>query len=87
MNSSYPILRNRPVANFKYKGSHSKPIRRQVVLTDVRRDVITGYEIREGNTTYDLSTAPVKSFCRDKIVDLERLSMKSAGLDTVVSTD
>ena len=81
--SDYPILRNRPVANFRYKGSHSKPIRRSVVLTDIRRDVVTGYEIREGNTTCDLSTAPIKSFCRDKIVDFERLSMKSAGLDTI----
>jgi hypothetical protein len=85
MNTSYtdyPILRNRPVARFRYRGSHSKPIRREVWITDLRHDVVTGYEIREGNATCDLSDAKIKSFSRDKIMDFERLSLKSAGVVT-----
>ena len=78
----YPILRNKPVARFRYKGSHSKAIRREVYITDLRKDVVTGYEVREGNNTFDLSKAPIKSFARDKIMGFERLSFKSAGVTT-----
>jgi hypothetical protein len=78
----YPILRNRPVARFRYKGSHSKAIRREVFITDLRKDVVTGYEVREGNNTCDLGDAPIKSFARDKIMGFERLSLKSAGVST-----
>ena len=77
----YAILRNKPVAHFRYRGSHSKPVRRTILLTELRRDVVTGYEVREGNNTCDVSDAPIKSFCRDKIMDLERLSLTQAGVD------
>lgn len=72
---SYPVVRNRPVASFRYKGNHSKPVRRTVLITDLTRATITGYEIREGNNLRDMKKAPVKSFARDKILDLERLAM------------
>jgi len=78
--TDYPIIRNKPVAVFRYKGSHSKPVRRQVFLTEIRRDVITGYETRSGNMTCDLDEAEVKSFARSKIFDLERLSLRDAGV-------
>lgn len=82
MNTEYDIVRNKPVARFRYKGSHSKAVRREIVLTNIQRDVLTGYEIREGNTTRDLTVeTPTKSFRRDKIVDLERLSLRDAGFE------
>ena len=68
----YPILRNRPVAKFKYKGTHSKPIRRTVRLTSLERNVITGYEVREGNEIRDPDELVIKSFSKDEVMDLER---------------
>jgi hypothetical protein len=78
--TDYPIIRNRPVARFRYKGSHTKPVRREVFVTEIRRDVITGYETLSGRMACDLDAANLKSFTRDKIFDLERLSLKSAGM-------
>lgn len=77
----YPVIRNKPVARFRYKGTHSKNIRREVVITDSRRDVLTGYEVREGNETRTLGDAPIKSFKREKIEGLERLTLRQAGLN------
>jgi hypothetical protein len=78
--TDYPIIRNKPVAQFRYKGSHSKPVRRQVFLTEIRRNVITGYETLSGRATCALDDAEIKSFTRDKILDFERLSLKDAGV-------
>ena len=78
--TEYPIIRNQPVARFKYKGSHSKPVRREVVLTETRKDVFTGYETRVGNEVCDLEDADIRSFTRDKILDLARMSLKEAEL-------
>lgn len=78
--TDYPIIRNKPVARFRYKGSHSKPVRREVFLTEIRRDVITGYETQSGRDCSDLDAAEVKSFARDKVLDLERLSLRDAGV-------
>lgn len=75
MKSSYPIVRNQPIAKFRYRGSHSKPVRRTVLLTEINRGTFTGYEVRDGNTVRDLGKAPIKSFSRDEIQDLVRLSV------------
>lgn len=75
--TDYAILRNKPVARFRYRGSHSKPVRRELYLTEVRRNAITGYETREGNTIRSIDEAVIKTFSRDKIVDLERFSLKN----------
>jgi len=79
--TTYPIIRNKPVAKFRYKGSHSKPVRRTVLLTEVKRTTLTGYEIRSGNDTCNPDDYAIRSFSRDKIVDLERFSM--TGVDGV----
>lgn len=77
---TYPILRNKPVAKFSYKGTHSKPVRRTVLLTALERNVITGYEVREGNEVRDPCESVIKSFSRDSIQDLRRFS--AAAIET-----
>jgi len=74
---TYPILRNKPVAKFAYKGTHSKPVRRTVLLTALERNVITGYEVREGNEVRDPDETTIKSFSRDSIQGLRRFSAAS----------
>ena len=71
---SYPTLRNKPVAKFQYRGSHSKPVRRTVILTAIERNVYTGYEVREGNEVREPCDSTIKSFNKDKIVGLDRFS-------------
>lgn len=73
--TTYPVVRNLPVAKFRYRGSHSKPVRRTVVLTKITRTQLTGYEVREGNEVRDLENAQIKSFTRDEIQNLERQAM------------
>lgn len=77
----YPFIRNLPVACFRYKGSHSKPVRREVVLTDITRKHFTGYEVREGNTTRSIDNAEIKTFDRTKVEDLVRMSIVESGIE------
>lgn len=75
--TTYQVLRNRPVATFRYRGSHSKPVRRKVVLTKVDRDCLTGYELQEGNTTRSLEAQVIKSYNRGEILSLERFPISA----------
>jgi len=95
---NYELVRKLPVARFYYKGSHSHPIRRTVVLikNETSADILVGYELREGKTVRQLSEAPVKSYRRNKIAkfgDYSRLRYsklnKSKNLDdsTLVRTN
>lgn len=68
---SYDVIRNQPVAKFLYKGNHSHPIRRTVLLTEVDKNILKGYEVRCGNETIDVDMAPVKSFRRDKVASVK----------------
>jgi hypothetical protein len=61
------LVRNLPVAKFYYKGTHSHPVRRTVLIFELDRNYITGYELREGNTVNDVDTAPIKTYLRSKI--------------------
>ncbi len=71
----YPVIRNKPIAKFRYKGTHSKPVRRTVLITALERNIITGYEVREGNELRDLEVEEViKSFTKEEILDLERFA-------------
>jgi len=74
----YELVRNQPVARFYYKGDHTKPVRRTVVLVKdgVKSDTITGYEIRVGSNTRPLHKAPVKSFSRSKIAVISQCGMR-----------
>lgn len=80
----YDVIKNKPVATFRYKGTHSKPVRRVVLITNKTRDTITGYQLREGNDTWDIEDASIKSFSIDKIATtsegestLQRTSLKN----------
>lgn len=63
----YPIVRNMPVAEFYYPGTHSHPVRRKVLITERTPKIIRGYELREGSTTRVFREAPIKSYSRSKI--------------------
>lgn len=60
-------IKSMPVAKFYYKGSHSHPIRRTILIIETTKDIIRGYELREGHTVRKLKDAPIKSFRRKKI--------------------
>jgi hypothetical protein len=63
----YPLVKNKPVAQFYYEGHHSHPVRRTVLVTESDNSLIKGYELREGTVVRNLSGAPIKSYRRDKI--------------------
>ena len=62
------VIRNLPVADFYYKGqSHKCPVRRRILVTMQDSTHMTGYELREGNITRDIDSAPIKTFLKSKI--------------------
>lgn len=63
----YPIVRNMPVAEFYYPGTHSHPVRRKVLVTERTSKIIRGYELREGSKTRPFRDAPIKSYSRSRI--------------------
>jgi hypothetical protein len=63
----YPIVKSLPVAKFYYQGSHTHPVRRTVLVTEVTPTTLCGYEMREGAITRAFSEAPIKSYARNKI--------------------
>lgn len=70
-------LRNQPVARFYYKGKHTHPVRRTVLLIEVNRRWIRGYELREGSTERTFAEAPIKTYTRKKIATLTQLDSRS----------
>ncbi len=66
-------IKNEPVARFYYKGTHSHPVRRTVLITESRPSYIRGYELREGSQTRSLKKAPVKTFSRNRIATFKQL--------------
>lgn len=69
----YPHVRNKPVARFYYKGTHSHPVRRTILVTEVTPKLIRGYELRNGSTIRTFTSAPIRSFRRDRIATGEQL--------------
>ncbi len=63
----YDIVRNTPVARFWYKGTHTHPVRRTVLVIESTKEYIRGYELREGRTVRTAAKAPVKTYRRDRI--------------------
>jgi hypothetical protein len=74
---NYKITKNSPVAKFWYKGSHSHPVKRTVLIIESDKNTLTGYEIREGAKIRKLSKAPIKSYSRDKIARGENLRLEN----------
>lgn len=67
------ILETMPVAKFWYKGSHTHPVRRTVVLVEANKDFLKGFELREGKTIRSLSRSPIKTYDRNKIAKAKSL--------------
>jgi hypothetical protein len=68
MKADYCLIRNLPVWKFFYKGTHSKPVRTTLAVTEVRGDVVKGYVLRRGNIVCArLQDAPIKSFKKSDI--------------------
>jgi hypothetical protein len=67
------LIRNKPVAKFYYKGSHSHPVKRTVLITETNDEYIKGHELREGQTVRAADAAPVKTFRLDQIATTNKL--------------
>lgn len=68
MTAGYGLIRNLPVWKFFYKGTHSKPVRTTLAVTEVCGNVVKGYVLRRGNAVCArLQDAPIKSFKKSQI--------------------
>jgi len=72
----YQFVKDAPVAKFFYKGDHTHPVRRSVLIIDQNDDIITGYELREGSNVRDFKDAPVKSYRRDRIARIGEIDRR-----------
>ncbi len=63
----YNLVENYPVARFWYKGTHTHPVRRTVLVTESTKTHLSGYELRDGNIVRQTINAPVKTYIRKKI--------------------
>lgn len=68
----YKLVKSSPVAFFYYKGSHSHPVRRTVLVITTTVHLITGYELREGSEVRNYSKAPIRSYRRNKIARVKQ---------------
>lgn len=78
----YNLVSRNPVARFYYKGSHSHPIRRTVLVIEETDTMISGYEFRAGNEirTREEALSKVRSYRKDRIAkwgDYTRLRTSS----------
>lgn len=74
--TDYPIVRNMPIADFYYPGSHSHPVRRKVLVIERSSKIIRGYELREGSVSRAWKDAPIKSYSRSKISKIQDLDKR-----------
>jgi hypothetical protein len=65
--ANYDIVGILPAARFYYKGTHSHPVRRTVLIIESHPTYLRGYELREGSVVREMSKSPVKSYSRSKI--------------------
>ena len=63
----YKLVRNFPVAKFFYKGTHTHPVRRTILVVEQTREYLRGYELREGRIVRSAGKAPIKTYSRDRI--------------------
>jgi len=73
LTSEYRPVKNMPVAKFYYKGTHSHPVRRTVIITENTSRLLTGYELREGSTVRGFNKAPIKTYRKDKVATHRQL--------------
>ena len=78
----YDLVDKKPVARFYYRGVHTHPVRRTVLIIEETETAITGYEFRCGNVvrTREEAIQSIKTFRKDRIPkwgDYSRLRMTS----------
>lgn len=78
----YNLVSHNSVARFYYRGSHSHPIRRTVLVIEETDTHITGYEIREGAIVRNINEARacIRKYKKDRIAkwgDYSRLRMSA----------
>lgn len=73
----YELLKKNPVAKFYYKGNHTHPVRRTVLLIESNRKWIRGYELREGMEQRNIKNAPIKTYRRNRIAKYTQLDNRS----------
>ena len=66
-NKEYKLVVEKPVARFFYKGHHSHPIRRTVLIIEDNENLMIGYELREGNVKRPFRRARIKTYLKSKI--------------------
>ena len=76
MSKDYPTVRERPVAKFFYKGDHTHPVRRTVMLIESKPRFIRGYELREGAEVRDFREAPIKTYTKRKIARVKDIDAR-----------
>jgi hypothetical protein len=85
----YEPVEKTPVAKFFYKGTHSRPIRRTVIVIKETRKIIVGYELREGNVLRSTKDAKnhIKSYLKSKIAkkkpELAKTTLKRLPLSAI----
>lgn len=84
--TKYKLVNKYPVAKFYYKGSHSHPVRRTVLVTESNEKLIIGYEIRAGSEVYAPSKAQIKSYSRSKIAKIKQLRASMKRDKTILET-
>jgi len=74
--AQHPIVKKAPVARFYYKGNHTHPVRRTVLIIDSTPTYIRGYELREGSISRPFGEAPIKSYTRSKIAKVKQIDRR-----------
>lgn len=69
----YEIVKNRPYADFWYKGYHSHHVHRGVLVIEETDTQITGYEVLCGTEKRSLSEAPIRSYSKRSIARRKNL--------------
>lgn len=73
----YEIIENMPVARFWYKGTHTHPVRRTILIIEENENFIRGYELREGRIVRKAKESPVKTYRHDRIANGNSLRKNS----------
>lgn len=70
------FVRNLPVARFFYKGSHSHPVKRTVLIVKKNNKIAVGYELREGMEKRSFQNAPIKTYRLDRIAKINQIDKR-----------
>jgi chemotaxis signal transduction protein len=80
-------IKTLPVARFFYKGNHTHPVRRTVVLVESTKTYLLGFEVREGSEVRKLRKSPIKRYNRAKIAKVRNIDKRRKLKRIVKNTD